>query len=143
MSDSTDTSASPTNTLGWMLDDALRMPETRHAILFSDDGLLRAHSTGIAGADAERHAAALSGLRSLARSTAGLCGDPASPWRQSVNEFDGGYVFLVAAGEGAFLALSTTMDVDVAAVSFRMHDLIQRLGAHLTSPTRQDVGSGP
>ncbi len=31
------------NKLGWMLDDALRMPETRHAILLSADGLLMAH----------------------------------------------------------------------------------------------------
>ena len=43
------------NKLGWMLDDALRMPETQHAVLLSADGLLMAHSERISRDDAERH----------------------------------------------------------------------------------------
>lgn len=129
------------NKLGWMLDDALRLPETLHAILLSADGLLKAHSQGISREDAERHAAAMSGLQSLARGNAEFCGDQADSWRQTVSEFDGGYIFLVAAGEGAYLAVSTTEKVDVEAISFRLHELVQRLGTHLTSPARQDSDS--
>jgi predicted regulator of Ras-like GTPase activity (Roadblock/LC7/MglB family) len=128
------------NRLGWMLDDALRMPETRHAILFSADGLLRARSRRIDRDDAERHAAAMSGLQSLARATAAFCGDAASPWRQTINEFDCGYVFLCPAAEGSFLAVSTTERVDIEAVSFRLHELVQRLGAHMTSQARDGTG---
>lgn len=129
------------NKLGWMLDDALKMPETRHAILLSADGLLMAHSERISLDDAERHAAGMSGLQSLARSSAEFCGDPRTTWRQTVSEFDGGYVFLVAAGPGAYLAVSATEKVDMEAVSFRLQELVQRLGRELSTPPRQSTGT--
>jgi predicted regulator of Ras-like GTPase activity (Roadblock/LC7/MglB family) len=128
------------NKLGWMLDDALKMPETRHAILLSADGLLMAHSERISRDDAERHAAGMSGLQSLARSTAEFCGDPNTGWHQTITEFDGGYVFLVAAGPRAYLAVSASEHVDMEAVSFRLQELVQRLGKELTSPVRFGVG---
>jgi len=124
------------NKLGWMLDDALRMPETRYAILLSADGLLIAHSARIDRDEAERQAAGMSGLQSLARSTAEFCGNPSTTWRQTVSEFDDGYVFLVAAGPGAYLAVSATPNVDMEAVSFRLQELVQRLGKELSSPPR-------
>lgn len=129
------------NKLGWMLDDALKMPETRYAILLSADGLLMAHSERIGLDDAERHAAGMSGLQSLARNTAEFCGDPDTTWRQTITEFDGGYVFLVAAGPGAYLAVSASEDVDMEAVSFRLQELVQRLGKELTVPPRQATDS--
>lgn len=125
------------NKLGWMLDNALRMPETRHAVLLSADGLLIAHSERISRDDAERHAAGMAGLQSLARSSAEFCGDPGVAWRQTLSEFDGGYVFLVAAGPGAYLAVSTTEHVDMEAVSFRLQELVQRLGKELVAPPRR------
>jgi len=130
------------NRLGWMLESALQMPETRHAILLSSDGLLMAHSQGIGRDDAERQAAAMSGLQALARSTAEFCGGSDAGWRQSVTEFDHGYVFLVAAGPGAYVAMSATDKVDMEAVSFRLQELVQRLGKELTAPLRQGTG-GP
>src|SRR5262245_18359404 len=131
----------PHNRLGWMLDDALKMPETRHAILLSADGLLMAYSDRIGRDDAERHAAGMSGLQSLARGSAEFCGDPRIAWRQTVSEFDGGYVFLVAAGPGAYLAVSTTEHVDMEAISFRLQELVQRLGKELSAPPRQTPGA--
>jgi predicted regulator of Ras-like GTPase activity (Roadblock/LC7/MglB family) len=128
------------NKLGWMLDDALKMPHTRHAILLSADGLLMAHSERIGRDDAERHAAGMSGLQSLARGSAEFCGDPHTTWRQTVSEFDGGYVFLVAAGPGAYLAVSTTERVDMEAISFRLQELVQRLGKELSAPPRHTPG---
>ncbi|MFC0038057.1 roadblock/LC7 domain-containing protein [Actinomadura rayongensis] len=128
------------NKLGWMLDDALRMPETRYAILLSADGLLVAHSARIDRDEAERQAAGMAGLQSLARATAEFCGTPDTVWRQTVSEFDDGYVFLVAAGPGAYLAVSASLHVDMEAVSFRLQELVQRLGGELTSPPRHGVG---
>ncbi|GAA4092212.1 MULTISPECIES: roadblock/LC7 domain-containing protein [Actinomadura] len=125
------------NKLGWMLDDALRMPETRYAILLSADGLLIAHSAQINRDEAERQAAGMAGLQSLARSTAEFCGNPNTMWRQTVSEFDDGYVFLVAAGPGAYLAVSATQHVDMEAVSFRLQELVQRLGKELSTPPRR------
>jgi predicted regulator of Ras-like GTPase activity (Roadblock/LC7/MglB family) len=129
------------NELGWMLDEVLKVPEARHAILLSADGMLRAHSQGIARDEAERQAAALSGLQSISRSTVEFCGKDGSPWQQTLVEFAGGYVFLVAAGAGAYLAVSSTQDVDMEMVTYRMQKLVDRLGKELTSPPRQDAAA--
>jgi predicted regulator of Ras-like GTPase activity (Roadblock/LC7/MglB family) len=126
--------------LGWMLDDALSVPGALHAVLLSADGMLRAHSRGISRDEAERQAAALSGLQSISRSTAQFCDRPQTPWRQTLIEFAHGVVFLVAAGPGAYLAVSASADVDMEAVTFRMHKLVDRLGKELTSPPRQNAG---
>jgi predicted regulator of Ras-like GTPase activity (Roadblock/LC7/MglB family) len=125
------------NELGWMLDEVVKMPEARHAILLSADGMLRAHSAGIARDEAERQAAALSGLQSISRSTSEFCDRDETPWQQTLVEFVGGYVFLTAAGAGAYLAVSATEHVDMEAVSYRMQKLVDRLGKELTSPPRQ------
>ncbi|WP_063735855.1 roadblock/LC7 domain-containing protein [Streptomyces sp. RTd22] len=125
------------NELGWMLDEVVKMPEARHAILLSADGMLRAHSAGIARDEAERQAAALSGLQSISRSTSEFCDRDETPWQQTLVEFVGGYVFLIAAGPGAYLAVSATEHVDMEAVSYRMQKLVDRLGKELTSPPRQ------
>jgi predicted regulator of Ras-like GTPase activity (Roadblock/LC7/MglB family) len=125
------------NALGWMLDEVVKMPEARHAILLSADGMLRAHSEGIDRDEAERQAAALSGLQSISRSTSEFCDREETPWRQTLVEFTGGYVFLIAAGPGAYLAVSATEDVDMEAVSYRMQKLVDRLGKELTTPLRQ------
>jgi predicted regulator of Ras-like GTPase activity (Roadblock/LC7/MglB family) len=127
------------NELGWMLDEVLKVPEARHAILLSADGMLRGHSQGIARDEAERQAAALSGLQSISRSTAEFCSRQATPWQQTLVEFVDGYVFLVAAGAGAYLAVSAGQDVDMEAVTYRMHKLVDRLGKELTSPPRHDA----
>ena len=131
-----------TNELGWMLDEVLKVPEARHAILLSADGMLRAHSQGIKREDAERQAAALSGLQSISRSTAEFCAPETSPWQQTLVEFVDGYVFLVAAGAGAYLAVSAGQEVDMEAVTYGMHKLVDRLGKELTSPPRQNSVPG-
>ncbi|MBC2876721.1 MULTISPECIES: roadblock/LC7 domain-containing protein [Streptomyces] len=131
------------NDLAWMLDEVVKIPEARHAILLSADGMLRAHSAGIARDEAERQAAALSGLQSISRSTADFCTHPArheTPWRQTLIEFAHGYVFLIAAGPGAYLAVSATENVDMEAVTYRMQKTVDRLGKELVSPPRHDAG---
>lgn len=129
------------NDLGWMLDEVLKVPHARHAILLSADGMLRAHSAGISRDEAERQAAALSGLQSISRSTSEFCGRQETPWRQTLVEFADGYVFLVGAGRGAYLAVSATEEVDLESVTYRMQKLVDRLGKELTSPPRQGAGS--
>ena len=135
------TQGGPLNdTLGWMLDDALTVPGARHAILLSADGMLRAHSQGIGRDEADRQAAALSALQSISRSTAEFANHSDSAWRQTLIEFADGFVFLIAAGPGAYLAVSAAADVDMEAVTFRMHKLVDRLGKELTTPPRQGMG---
>jgi predicted regulator of Ras-like GTPase activity (Roadblock/LC7/MglB family) len=131
-----------TNELGWMLDEVLKVPEARHAILLSADGMLRAHSKDIDRDEAERQAAALCGLQSISRSTAEFCAEETSPWQQTLIEFVDGYVFLVAAGSGAYLAVSAGQDVDMETVTYGMHKLVDRLGKELTSPPRLTSAAG-
>jgi len=130
------------NELGWMLDEVLKVPKARHAILLSADGMLRAHSRGIERDEADRQAAALSGLQSISRSTAEFCARETSPWQQTLVEFVDGYVFLVAAGAGAYLAVSAGQEVDMEAVTYSMHKLVDRLGKELTSPPRLNYAPG-
>ncbi|MFE3110674.1 roadblock/LC7 domain-containing protein [Kitasatospora indigofera] len=131
--------------LDWMLSEALAVPETLHAILLTRDGLLRAHSQGIARDEADRQAAALCGVISISRSTTGFCshrGDGAEPtWRQTLIEFDDAFVLLIAAGDGSYLAVSATDRVDLEACGFRMQQLVERLGSAMASPARQDAGN--
>jgi predicted regulator of Ras-like GTPase activity (Roadblock/LC7/MglB family) len=125
------------NEMGWMLEDALRVPEARQAILLSADGMLRAYAGGISREDAERQAAALSGLQSISRSTAEFADPRDTPWRQTLVEFDGGYVFLIAAGQGAYLAVSASERVDMESVTYAMQKVVDRLGKAMTAPPRR------
>lgn len=129
------------NDLSWMLDSALEVPGARHAILISADGLLMARSQEIRKDDADTVAAAMSGIQSLSRTMADFCGGSHMQWRQTLVEFDGGWVFLIAAGVGAYLAVSSAPDVDMGAITFRMQQLVGQLGKALTSPLRENTST--
>lgn len=126
--------------LSWMLESALEVPGARHAILVSADGLLMARSSEVDKDQADTIAAAMSGMQSLSRTVAGFGGDGTMQWRQTVVEFDGGWVFLISAGEGAYLAVSAAPDVDMADITFRMQQLVSQLGKALSTPPRENTG---
>ncbi|MEU6480324.1 roadblock/LC7 domain-containing protein [Streptomyces sp. NPDC047017] len=127
--------------LSWMLDSALEIPGALHAVLISADGLLMARTRDFGKDDADRVAAAMSGVQSLSRTLAFFCEDPAQRWRQTLVEFDGGWVFLISAGEGAYLGVSASPDVDMADITFRMQQLVAQLGKELTTPPRENLGT--
>lgn len=127
--------------LSWMLEDILKVPGAQHALLVSADGLKRGATVELDPDLADTAAAAMSGLQSISRSTANFAGPTGSPrWRQTVVEFDHGWVFLIAAGNGAYLAVSASSDVDMGDITFRMQQLVQRLGREMTSPPREAAG---
>jgi predicted regulator of Ras-like GTPase activity (Roadblock/LC7/MglB family) len=130
------------NDLSWMLDSALEVPGARHAILVSADGLLMARSNEVDRDQADTVAAAMSGMQSLSRTVAGFCDGQNLHWRQTLVEFDGGWVFLISAGVGAYLAVSAAPDVDMGDISFRMQQLVGQLGKVLTTPPRENSGVG-
>jgi predicted regulator of Ras-like GTPase activity (Roadblock/LC7/MglB family) len=124
-----------------MLDSALEIPGALHAVLISADGLLMARTKDFDKDDADRVAAAMSGVQSLSRSLAFFCEDTSQQWRQTLVEFDGGWVFLISAGEGAYLGVSASPDVDMADITFRMQQLVAQLGKELTTPPRENLGT--
>jgi predicted regulator of Ras-like GTPase activity (Roadblock/LC7/MglB family) len=125
--------------LDWMLADlADSVPQTRHVIVLSSDGLKMAqHSTQTDTAD--RLAAACAGLQSLAAAVASELPSGSGKMRMLVIEMDGGFFYLMAAGAGAYLAVLANDGVDAGLMGQRMRDLVLRIGEHLNSPPRHDV----
>ncbi|MCA2207073.1 MULTISPECIES: roadblock/LC7 domain-containing protein [Nocardia] len=126
-----------TNRLAWLLDD-LELDGVRFAVLLSDDGLRVAHSPGISKDEAERFAAAASGLRSLGKALGEFCGGFANTVRQNMTEYDEGMILITAAGAGTLLGVATTADVDLGLVAHRMNDLAERVGRELGAAPRRD-----
>ncbi|GAB2707726.1 hypothetical protein GCM10027089_33440 [Nocardia thraciensis] len=118
-----------------MLED-LNVAGVRFAVLLSDDGLRIAQVGEISVDDAERFAAASSGLRSLGKALGEFCG-AANTVRQNMTEYDDGMIFITAAGEGALIGVSTTTQVDVSLIAHRMNELALRVGRELGSLPRQ------
>lgn len=127
--------ADGTNTLAWLLED-LTVPGVRFAVLLSDDGLRIAHTDAIAIDDAERFAAAASGLRALGKALGEFC-ESANSMRQNMTEYDNGLIFITAAGEGALIGVSTTAEADVGLIAHRMNELAARVGRELGAQPRQ------
>ncbi|MFD3327384.1 roadblock/LC7 domain-containing protein [Streptomyces sp. NPDC058611] len=128
------------NDLSWMLDSALEIPGALHAVLVSADGLLMARTKDFHKDNADTVAAAMSGVQSLSRSLGFFIESGQLQWRQTLVEFDGGWVFLISAGEGAYLGVSASPDVDMQDITFRMQQLVGQLGKALTTPPRENLG---
>ncbi|MCZ7460241.1 MULTISPECIES: roadblock/LC7 domain-containing protein [unclassified Streptomyces] len=124
--------------MDWMLKDlAEGVPQTRHVVVLSADGL-RMAQYGTDTDTADRLAAACAGLQSLAAAVGSELPRSEGRMRLVVIEMDGGFFYLMAAGAGAFLAVLADEGVDAGLMGQRMRDLVLRIGDHLSSPPRQD-----
>ncbi|MFD9096774.1 roadblock/LC7 domain-containing protein [Streptomyces collinus] len=136
-----------TTDLSWMLEDIVHnVPKARHAVLLSADGLPRGSTDGMERKDVGTISAAMAGMQSLSRATSHFAGPGEDrQWNQTIIEFSHGWIFLIGAGQGAYLAAAAAPDVDMQQISFRMHRLVARLGNNLTSPPRvtAEDGDGP
>ncbi|MEU0969879.1 roadblock/LC7 domain-containing protein [Streptomyces sp. NPDC005917] len=126
--------------LSWALNDVLGIRGGRHAILVSSDGLLMEKSDDIGRDDAETNAAAMSSLQSLCKAIAPFSGGGRGTWRQTLIEFDGGWIVLCSAGSDSYLAVSASLDVDMEALSIRMQKTVGALAAALSAAPRQNTG---
>lgn len=123
------------NGLAWLLDGlTARIPEIRHAIVLSEDGLLVGASEGMVLEDAEQLAAIASGLQSLAHGTSRHFGG--GQVQQTVIEMDDLFLFVTTAGDGARLAVLATSAVDVGAVAYEMTMLVRQVGQYLSAAPR-------
>ncbi|OIJ94863.1 roadblock/LC7 domain-containing protein [Streptomyces colonosanans] len=130
-----------TTDLSWVLDDVTNVQGARHAILVSADGLLLQASQNIGRDDAETNAAAMSSMQSLSRAVSGFVASGKGIWKQTLLEYDDGWIFLIAAGSGAYLAVSAALDVDMETMSMRMQKQVKALGRALSTPARQSTGA--
>jgi predicted regulator of Ras-like GTPase activity (Roadblock/LC7/MglB family) len=130
-----------TDKLDWLLENLLeKTPGSRHALVLSRDGLRLCHSAGLDSDRADQLAAIASGIQSLSLSASVEFGDGAGGVRQSMNEFHGGLLLIVEAGEGAHLAVIADEEADVGVVGHNMHQLVERIGEYLTAAPREQVG---
>jgi len=125
----------------WMLAEVTGVPNVRHAMVLSSDGLVKVASAGLSRDESDRLAAACAGLHSLGRGLAGRYGNATGNVRQVVVEIDGGFVFLRSAGEGSQLAVVTSAAVDPALISQQMAVQVRKIGeSTLSTPARGDRG---
>lgn len=128
----------PRYNMDWMLRDLMKsVPQTRHVVLLSSDGLCMARL----GADeetADRLAAACAGLQSLSGAIAAEFPEGDGRMRLVAIEVGGGFFYLMAAGVGAYLAVLAEASVDAGLMGQCMRSLVARLGEHLSSPPRVD-----
>lgn len=105
----------------------------RHAVLLGSDGLPRGATTGMSRDLADTISAAMTGIHAYSRVTsqfAGVAEDAA--WRQTVIEFQHGWIFLLAAGPDAFLAAAAEQACDIEEFTTRLHSVVPRLTAAAT-----------
>ncbi|MEU6350396.1 roadblock/LC7 domain-containing protein [Streptomyces sp. NPDC047072] len=125
----------PHGGLAWLLDNLIdRIPETLHAIVLSEDGLLVGGSRALERADAEQLAAIASGVHSLAQGTSRHFGG--GRVQQTVIEMDDLFLFVTTAGDGARLAVLATSVVDVGSVGYEMTMLVRQVGQFLSAAPR-------
>ncbi|MFI6578552.1 roadblock/LC7 domain-containing protein [Nocardiopsis sp. NPDC050513] len=126
---------SAVRSLDWLLGDLVeRVAGARHALLLSADGLLLSASPEVVREEGERLAAIASGFASLARGARRELG--ASEVRQTVVEMDNVFLFVLAAGRGASLALVAEASCDMGQAAFELNRLVRQVGPHLSALPR-------
>ncbi|MFF0424736.1 roadblock/LC7 domain-containing protein [Streptomyces sp. NPDC004520] len=130
----------PLPNMDWMLTElANSVPYVRHVVVLSSDGLCIGKAN-TAPDTADAIAAACSGIQSLARAISQMFPEGDGSTRMVGIEADGGYFSLMAAGPGAYLAVLADPEVDAGLLGDRMRTLVIRIGQHMTSPPREDIG---
>ncbi|WP_435177846.1 roadblock/LC7 domain-containing protein [Actinacidiphila sp. bgisy145] len=124
------------NGLAWLLDDLTkRVPHVQHALVLSNDGLVTGVSGDLDRPTAEHLAAVSSGFHSLAKGAGRQFGTGGV--RQTMIEFEEGFLFVTAAGDGSCLSVLSGMDADIGQVAYEMTRLVRRVGEHLGVAPRQ------
>lgn len=121
--------------LDWLLDDlAARVTDVRGGLVLSNDGLPTGASDALTREDAEHLAAVASGFHSLAKGV-GRHFEVGAP-HQTMVEMDGGFLFVVAAGDGSALAVLAAAEADIALIAYEMARLVRQVGEHLSAAPR-------
>ncbi|MEO3750010.1 roadblock/LC7 domain-containing protein [Streptomyces sp. B6B3] len=124
--------------LSFVLTPILEIPDVQHAMVITADGFFEAHS-GMDNESAEKLSAVLASLLASGRGTSHTYFGGRSLLRQVMVETQDGYVFVIPAGEGTYLAVFTGPNVAMDNVCYEMQKQVQTLGKAMVSPPRADV----
>jgi predicted regulator of Ras-like GTPase activity (Roadblock/LC7/MglB family) len=117
--------------VNWLLDNFVAETDgVEQAIGVSSDGLLMAISAPLDRGEADRLAAMISGMMSLALSASRVLGK--GSLRQVITEFGQGYLLVSAISGGSCLGVVTPSQCDLGLVGYQSTLLVQRIGALLT-----------
>ncbi|HEY6794994.1 MAG TPA: roadblock/LC7 domain-containing protein [Kineosporiaceae bacterium] len=117
--------------VNWLLDNFVHHTTgVEQAVAVSSDGLLMAVSAHLLRSDADKLAAMISGLTSLAFSASRLLTKGAL--RQVITEFNNGFLLVSSISGGSCLGVITAADCDLGLVGYEATMLVQRIGALLT-----------
>ncbi|MBN1173180.1 MAG: roadblock/LC7 domain-containing protein [Micromonosporaceae bacterium] len=105
-----------------------------HAIAVSCDGLLIAKTHQLGKDAADQLSAFTSGLASLTQGAARLMAS--DPVTQTVVETRGGFIIVMAIGDGSILTVLAALDCDTGQVAYEMATLINEVGPVLTPAAR-------
>jgi predicted regulator of Ras-like GTPase activity (Roadblock/LC7/MglB family) len=127
----TGTLSSAAQNVSWMLDHFVRETAgVEQAVGVSSDGLLMAMSVRMSRGDADKLAATVSGMTTLATSAGGLL--QKGGLAQVITEFAEGYLVASVISGRACLGVVTTRDCDLGVVGYETAMLVERVGAVLT-----------
>lgn len=121
--------------LNWLVDKLVaEVPETHHAIVLSEDGVLLAQSQDVPRDDAEHLSAVASGLYGLALGAA-HCFEQGQV-QQTVIEMEKLFLLVAEAGKGARLAMLTSGEVDVGLAAYEITKVVVQVGDYLSAAPR-------
>lgn len=125
-----------TRNWGYLLDQLCdQVPGISHALAVASDGLMIAASRHLLREDADRLSAFTSGISSLTTGASKIMNGGVV--EQNVTEMAGGYLIVMAIGDGSILTVLAAKDCDLGQVTYEMATLIDRSGAALTPAPRQ------
>ncbi len=128
--------------LDWLLENLVENTAGAvHALVLSRDGLKLCHTSELSRDKADQLAAIAAGVQALSQGASVEFGNGTGGVRQSMTEFHGGLLFIVEAGEGAHLAVLADDTADVGLIGHRMDELVEQIGAFLTSAPRPPLPS--
>jgi predicted regulator of Ras-like GTPase activity (Roadblock/LC7/MglB family) len=128
--------------LNWLLDDLVRrLAGAEKAIALSADGLLLGRSATVDRESAEHLAAMASAFQSLSRGVGRQFGKGLV--LQTVVELEYGYLVVTEGGEGACLALLTSMNADLGMVAYEMNVIVQQVRSSLSASPRAMPAESP
>ena len=117
--------------VNWMLDRFVADTDgVERTVGVSSDGLLMAISPPLSTAEADKLAAMISGMTSLALSASRLLDKGAL--RQVIIELGGGFLMVSAIRDGSCLGVVTAPGSDLGLVGYESAMLVHRVGALLT-----------
>lgn len=117
--------------VNWLLENFVAATQgVERAVGVSSDGLLMAISASLYRPEADRLAAVISGMTSLALSASRLLAK--GPLQQVITEFGEGFLLVSAIRDGSCLGVVTEPGCDLGLVGYESAMLVRRVGALLT-----------